>query len=250
MEALLTTDALLVGYRSRSILPALDLTVRAGEFWAIVGVNGSGKTTMLRTLLGLLPAVGGALEWSDEAVVSYVAQRGELDTTVPGRVRDFVHGGLDREWSFVNWRHGDGRAVRDALLQAQCDPLSELQFANLSEGQKARVRLARALASRPNVLVLDEPTSSVDSVSEDAIFETLAELSRAHGVTLLVVSHRTHVFVGRATHAIFVDRDDGAAIAGAFQDVVQAPSFLSRHGAVSGHAYELPDEPGKSMNSG
>jgi len=242
-SAILSARSLLVGYRGGAILPPIDLTAREGEFWAVIGSNGSGKTTMLRTVLGLLPRVAGELEWSADAIVSYVAQRSDYDTGVPGRVRDFVWGSVDRDWSFMHWRGGDRRVIPEALSRARCEPLSELQFTNLSEGQRARVRLARALVSRPNVLVLDEPTSSVDSVSEQAIFDTLVDLSREQGVTLFVVSHRTQVFVGRATHAIFVDRDDRAAITGRFEDVVRAPSFMNRHGRLSEHAYELPTEP-------
>ncbi|HXV62027.1 MAG TPA: ATP-binding cassette domain-containing protein [Vicinamibacteria bacterium] len=239
----LTTRGLLVGYRGRAILPPIDVTVRRGDFWAVVGVNGSGKTTLLRTLLGLLPRVGGQIEWNEETVLSYVAQWSDFDASVPSRVRDFVRAGLDRGWSFLRWGHRDPDSVQEALAEAKCDRLADEQFSSLSEGQKGRVRLARALVSSPNVLVLDEPTSAVDSVTEAAIFDTLDELRRVRGVTLLVISHRTHVFVGRATHAIFVDRDDGAAVTGTFEEVVRAPPFLSRHGPIGSYGFARPDAP-------
>jgi ABC-type Mn2+/Zn2+ transport system ATPase subunit len=209
------------------------MLVRPGEFWAVIGVNGSGKTTLLRTVLGLTPKVGGDYRWSDEAVLSYVPQRSDLDAGVPNRVMDFVAAGRDRGWSFLKWRSDGGPWLRAALEDARCSELAHQQVSNLSEGQKGRVRLARALVSNPNVLVLDEPTSAVDSVTEPQIFETLEELRRARGVTLVVVSHRPAVFAGRATHAIFVDRDLGVAVSGEFRDIVTAPSFLTRLGTMA-----------------
>jgi ABC-type Mn2+/Zn2+ transport system ATPase subunit len=128
-----------------------------------------------------------------------------------------------------------------ALEDARCGELAGQPFGNLSEGQRGRVRLARALVSNPNVLVLDEPTSALDSVTEPAIFDTLEKLRRARGVTLLVVSHRTRVFAGRATHALFVDRGSGVAVAGEFNQVVTAPSFLSRQGAIPSQEPPSPD---------
>lgn len=208
------------------------MTVRDREFWAVVGVNGSGKTTLLRTVLGLLPRVGGDYRWSADAVLSYVSQRSDRDSGVPSRVRDFVGAGQDRGWSFLKWRRSAHAPLRKALEDARCQELADQQFSNLSEGQKGRVRLARALVSSPNVLVLDEPTSALDSVTEPAIYDTLETLRRARGVTLLVVSHRTTVFAGRATHALFVDRETGVVVSGEFREVVTTPSFLSRHGVV------------------
>ena len=230
---LLSCRDLLVGYGGHPILPPINVRARAGEFWAIVGVNGSGKTTFLRTALGLLGRIDGELVWAENAVVSYVAQHHDVDASLPGRVRDFVGSGRDRGWSFLSWRHADSDAVQRALEDARCEDLEEEQFASLSEGQKGRARIARALASGPNVLVLDEPTSAVDSVTERAVFDTLDTLRRTRGVTIFVVSHRTRVFAGRATHALYVDRAEGAAVAGAFDEVVQAPAFLSRHGPIA-----------------
>jgi ABC-type Mn2+/Zn2+ transport system ATPase subunit len=131
--------------------------------------------------------------------------------------------------------------VQRALEDARCEDLGDEQFASLSEGQKGRARIARALASGPNVLVLDEPTSAVDSVTEQAVFDMLDALRRARGVTILVVSHRSHIFVGRATHALYLDRVEGTAVAGVFDEVVRAPAFLSRHGPVTPPGDPLSD---------
>jgi ABC-type glutathione transport system ATPase component len=113
-------------------------------------------------------------------------------------------------------------------------------MARLSEGQKSRAVLARALASNPNVLVLDEPTSVVDALTERAIFDLLEALRRERRLALIVVSHRSELFLGRATHAIFVDRLGGVASAGSFDGIIRSPAFLSSHGPIPSPAPPYP----------
>lgn len=241
---LIVCRGLAVGYGGRAILPPLDFEVRRGEFWALLGMNGSGKTTLIRTLLGLLPKVGGEIERTPGSVMSYVPQRTELDPTLPSRVVDFVRSGWDRGWSFLDpLPRRDHDAMRRALQHARCSDLVHQQIAHLSEGQKARAVLARALVSSPNVLFLDEPTSSVDAVTERAVFELLDELRRERDLALVVVSHRSELFEGRATHAVYVDRAGGVAIAGSFLDVTRSAVFLARHGPIASPATPQPLSP-------
>jgi zinc transport system ATP-binding protein len=233
-----------VGYQGRAILPPLSFEIRTGEFWALLGNNGSGKTTLVRTLLGLLPRVGGETSRTPETIFSYVPQRTELDPTIPGRLIDFVRSGRDRGWSFLDpFRGNDDGATRKALADARCEDLAHRQLSQLSEGQKARAVLARALVSNPNVLVLDEPTSSLDAGTEKAVFDLLDVLRRDRELALIVVSHRSELFAGRATHAIFVDRLGDAAFAGSFDFVTSAPVFLSRHGPIPSPPFPPPPSP-------
>jgi zinc transport system ATP-binding protein len=235
---------LAVGYGGRAILPALDFEVRTGEFWALLGNNGSGKTTLIRTLLGLLARVSGEIERAPGTVMSYVPQRTELDPTVPTRVIDFVRSGRDRGWSFLDpLPRKDQESTRRALQDARCADLIYEQMSHLSEGQKARAVLARALVSTPNVLFLDEPTSSVDAATERAVFELLDALRRERDLALVVVSHRSELFVDRATHAVYVDRAGGVAVAGEFGTVTRSSVFLSRHGPLASPASPPPLSP-------
>jgi zinc transport system ATP-binding protein len=241
---LVVARELVVGYQGRPILPALQFEIRRGEFWALLGNNGSGKTTLIRTLLGLLPRVGGEVYRAPETIFSYVAQRTELDPAIPGRVIDFVSSGWDRGWSFLHpFRGNDHGATRRALADARCDDLAHQQLARLSEGQKARAVLARALVSNPSVLILDEPTSSVDAGTERAVFDLLEALRRERSLALIVVSHRSELFVGRATHAIFADRVSGVASAGGFDAITGSPMFLSLHGPIPSPASPAPLSP-------
>jgi len=241
---LIACRGLAVGYGGRAILPSLDIEVRTGEFWALLGNNGSGKTTLIRTLLGLLPRVGGEIERAPETVMSYVPQRTELDPTIPNRVVDFVRSGRDRGWSFLDPFHADDHgATRKALRDARCDDLALQQLSHLSEGQKARAVLARALVSNPKVLVLDEPTSSVDAITERAVFELLDALRRERDLALIVVSHRSELFIGRATHAVYVDRVGGVAASGEFDAITRSAVFITRHGPIASPAAPPPISP-------
>lgn len=241
---LIASRGLVVGYGGRGILPALDLDVRTGEFWALLGNNGTGKTTLIRTLLGLLPKVEGEIDRAPDIVMSYVPQRTELDSTLPGRVVDFVRSGGDRGWSFLDpFLRKDQGALRRALQDARCDDLAHEQLTHLSEGQKARAVLARVLVSNPNVLVLDEPTSSVDALTERAVFELLDALRRERDLALIVVSHRSELFVGRATHAVYVDRTGGVAMAGTFPEITSSANFITRHGPIASPAQPAPLSP-------
>jgi zinc transport system ATP-binding protein len=234
---LIAARGLVVGYGGKGILPPLDLDVLKGEFWALLGRNGSGKTTLIRTLLGLLPRVEGELRRAPETGMSYVPQRTELDPTLPGRVVDFVRSGRDRGWSFLDpFPRDDGDGLRRALQDARCADLAGEQMSHLSEGQKARAVLARALGSNPNVLVLDEPTSNLDASTERAVFELLDALRRERDLALFVVSHRSELFIGRATHAIYVDRSRGVAVAGSFDEITNSESFVTGHGSIASPA--------------
>ncbi|MEZ4472682.1 MAG: metal ABC transporter ATP-binding protein [bacterium] len=209
-EPLLATVGLRVGYDGHSLLPAIDLRIEAGQIWALIGRNGGGKSTLLRTLLGLQARVGGRIDRRPGLRVAYVPQRGDHDLAVPGRVIDVVRGGLDRGWSFLRPRalldHG---GVDRALEATSMAGLARHRFSTLSEGQKQRVLVARALAGDPHILLLDEPTSAMDPVNEEAIFSLLHDLSHQRDLAILVASHQMSFVPRFASHVVMVDKDDG-----------------------------------------
>lgn len=236
-EPLLQLDQLVVGPRATPLLPPIDLTVAARTCWAVVGPNGSGKSTLLRTILGLQPALGGRIA-RRPAAIGYVPQRTELDLAVPARVLDLVRAGSDRGWSFANpfaLRHAR-RRIEDALRDTGIEPLAREPWANLSEGQKQRVLVAQALASEPALLVLDEPTSAMDLHAERSLFQLLDDLRAQRGLAILVVSHHLALLARHATHALFVDRDQLAVLAGPMADVARSPAVVDRFGL----ALQLP----------
>ncbi|MBT9559292.1 MAG: ATP-binding cassette domain-containing protein [Myxococcales bacterium] len=257
--ALLEARALDVGYGGRALLPTLDLRIDAGQTWAVLGRNGGGKSTLLRTLVGSQRPVRGAVHRYGTAL-SYVPQRHSTDAFLPARVIDVVTAGRDSGWSFLvpgalrdlvhliaARRHqpqggcgGDapsGReavdehdAVAEAIAETALDSVRYRRFSELSEGQKQRALIARALVSSPRLIVLDEPTSAMDIVSEDAIFELLEHLRRDHHMTLLVATHQLHFLDRFATHALLVDKDTRTLEAGVASELSSSAAFARHYG--------------------
>jgi len=219
-DARLHVKDLIIGYDNQAILPPLTWNMRAGEIWALFGPNGGGKSTLLRTLLGLQPKIAGHIA-TQHVAWSAVFQREATHHLAPQRVIDVIAQGADRSWGFLRpWRTP---AQKDACMQAAKDtqilPLLQRPYAALSEGQKQRVLIARALASSPTLLVLDEPTSAMDASHQQSTFALLEHIAQTRALTILVASHHMDALMASATHAVYVDHHHNLAVTGAFDAV-------------------------------
>lgn len=186
-----------VAYSGRRVLHGVDLEVRAGEVLALLGANGSGKSTMVRALVGLLPVSRGEVRlfgtplprFHDWHRIGYVPQRITAASGVPATVQEVVAGGRlsRRPW----WRpptKADWVATGQALATVGLAEKARAGVASLSGGQQQRVLIARALAGDPELLVMDEPLAGVDLPSQEAFATTLQTLAD-EGRTLLLVAH-------------------------------------------------------------
>jgi zinc transport system ATP-binding protein len=180
------------------VLRDVDLTIEAGEFVAIAGPNGGGKTTLLRIALGIEEPKQGiarlfgepALSFSRRERLGYLAQRAQLGTTAPVSVRELVTAGrAPRTGLFHPLRAHDRRVVERAIERVGLGDRRDAVLSTLSGGQQQRAFIAKALAGEPDLLVLDEPTAGVDADAQESFAALLEELHRDLGATIIFVSH-------------------------------------------------------------
>ena len=182
-----------VSFREAPVLEDIDLRIGARDALAILGPNGSGKTTLLRVMLGLVtPDAGsvrvlGAAPGRARGGVGYVPQRVQVDLDFPVRVEDVVRMGRLGRARAGRVREADREIAHDALVRVELEALARRPIGALSGGQLQRVLIARALAQRPRLLLLDEPTASLDERVGRNIWELFEELSAEMAV--VVVSH-------------------------------------------------------------
>ncbi|MEU9652649.1 metal ABC transporter ATP-binding protein [Streptomyces sp. NPDC048110] len=181
---------------SRPVLRGIDLTVRRGQVVALLGANGSGKSTAVRTIIGQVPVTDGEIElfgaprrrFRDWGRLGYVPQRTTAAGGVPATVTEVVSSGRLSRARFGVLRKADHEAVRRALdLVGMADRAKDSVNA-LSGGQHQRVLIARALAAEPELLIMDEPMAGVDLASQEVLAETL-RAQVAAGATVLLVLH-------------------------------------------------------------
>lgn len=181
----------------RPILRHIDLTVRAGEFVALMGANGSGKSTLVRALTGLLPLATGDLrlfgtpygDFGDWQRIGFVPQRGGAASGVPASVWEVVASGrLTRRRLLRPLGRADRAAIADALEVVGLADRARDRASSLSGGQQQRVLIARALAGEPELFFLDEPTAGVDLPNQRALADALQTLSD-RGATVVLVAH-------------------------------------------------------------
>ncbi|MGE4441226.1 MAG: metal ABC transporter ATP-binding protein [Desulfomicrobium sp.] len=218
-------------YDKREVLSDVDLTVASGDFMAVIGPNGGGKTTLVKLILGLLaPKAGtvrvlGADPLSTRPAVGYVPQHALIQPSFPVTVHEVVLLGLRREGGLLSSRRWPGYRGRDkekameALRMVDMAELSSRRFDALSGGQKQRVLVARALVSDPALLLFDEPTSNIDPQGKLCLFDLLSNLSAT--ITIVMVSHDLISASTRISSVAVVNR---ALIQGAGRELT--PSML------------------------
>lgn len=206
---LLSLQDLTFAREERTILNHINFTIDHGDFIAITGPNGGGKTTLLHLILGLLKPTGGKVVFYDHSgniastppAFGYLPQKNSIDASFPITVREVIASGLLNDHKICK---ADKAALIDKYLHlVGLEALAQRTIGCLSGGQIQRALLARALIRQPEVLILDEPLSYLDKFFEERLYEILSEVSQQS--TILLVSHEMSRIAGMAGRHIIID---------------------------------------------
>jgi zinc/manganese transport system ATP-binding protein/zinc transport system ATP-binding protein len=228
---LVTVSDLSAGYDRSPAIEHVNLTIMAGDFVGVVGPSGSGKTTLLRALLGAVSVYEGSVTIGEHpagraaARVGYVPQLETVDWNFPVTVEEVVMMGLAARSGALPWSRGADRdAAGEVMRRLGIDRYRRRHIRELSGGQQQRVFLARALVSRPRLLLLDEPTSGVDIKTRDEILHLLDELNHG-GLTIVLTTHELNAV---AAHLPWVVCINGSIVAEGAPERVFTPEILRR----------------------
>lgn len=195
MDTLLRVKNLSVSFDSQKLLDNLNFTLRRGEMLAVIGPNGAGKTVLLKTLLGMFPHEG-EISWSKEVTIGYVPQKIEADRHLPLNLKNLLAAKAEvlglKNFSIKKLAEEVG--LNEAALNTP--------IGHLSGGQFQRALIAFALLGDPAVLILDEPTASIDKPGEEKMYGLVRRLRDAHGLTVIMVSHELSVIYNYATQVL------------------------------------------------
>ena len=200
-----------LGYEKKSIIDNISFDVHEGDYIAITGENGVGKSTLVKTLLGLLPTLRGKIELCENmrhSDIGYLPQSSFVGRDFPASVYEVVLSGCiaDRgAFPFYRQRHKD--EAKNNMERLGITHLSAKNFGELSGGQSQRVLLCRALCAAKKMLLLDEPVQGLDPSATHEMYNAVKDLNKKDGMAVLMVSHDICTTLAYATHILHLSSD-------------------------------------------
>lgn len=208
-EPLVFVKNISFSFGSTKVLEDINLSITTGDFLAIIGPNGSGKTTFLKIILGILEPYKGVIQLLGEDVksfrqwdkIGYVPQKAiNIDTFFPVSVREVVAMGLLSKKDFPRFlRRRDEKVIDQALEQVDLKDFKTRRIGELSGGQQQRVFIARAIVNQPSLLFLDEPTAGIDAATQEKFYSMLGTLNQANKITIVLITHDVGIISNRVT---------------------------------------------------
>lgn len=201
---------LAIGYEGKTVVQNINLSVKKGDYLCVIGENGAGKSTFMKTLLGLLSPVSGKIEFHDglkKNEIGYLPQQTEVQKDFPASVREIVLSGCQgRSGLRPFYNTQEKELAEDAMERMQITDLARRCYRELSGGQQQRVLLARALCATQKMLLVDEPVSGLDPKATAQMYELLEELNEIDGITIIMISHDIASAMKYASHILRVGK--------------------------------------------
>jgi zinc/manganese transport system ATP-binding protein len=202
---------LAAGYGALDVWAHANFSIPTGSFTAILGPNGGGKSTLIRTILGLLPPSRGELEVMGDRprrgnpLIGYIPQRSSFDPDLSIRGRDFVNLGIDgHRWGVRLPGSGTAAAADTAIRSVGAESYADRPIGRLSGGEQQRLLLAQALVGYPQLLLMDEPLSQLDVRNQSLIVQLIGDVKRARELTVLLIAHDVNPLLPHIDRVLYV----------------------------------------------
>ncbi len=208
--SLLKVSGLSLGYEGKTIVDSISFTVNQGDFLSIIGENGTGKTTLVKGLLGLIGKLSGNIELSEgitQSHIGYLSQKNLIAKDFPASVWEIVLSGFLNSKRLGLFYSKEQKDEAEAMMKkVDILNLKNTSFSQLSGGQQQRVLLARALCAAKKLILLDEPTTGLDPKATSDFYSLLSELNK-EGVTVIMVSHDVTGAIRLSSHILYLGKD-------------------------------------------
>lgn len=207
MDNYIEVNNLFFGYdKDQTILENITLNVKKNDFLAIIGPNGGGKSTFLKLILGLLKPKSGTISVNiDKSFLGYVPQNTNLNINFPITALEVVlMGHIGSKKTLFGYSKEEVACAMNSLKQVSMETYADVKIGNLSGGQRQRVFIARALCANPKIILLDEPTASIDVQGQQEVYDLLKQLSLT--ISIVVVSHDISVLLNYAKNVAHINK--------------------------------------------
>lgn len=203
--ALIECSNVCVSYGNYEACKNVSFTLNKGDYLCVVGANGSGKSTIVKTILGLNKIKSGKIEFNRKNT-GYLPQQHNIQRDFPASVKEIVLSGCC-SGNRLFYSKQDKIRAREQIKKLGIENIEKKHFAELSGGQQQRVLLARALCAAKDLIVLDEPVTGLDPVVTDEFYSIIRKLNKEEGVAVIMVSHDVHRAVQNSTHILHMNKE-------------------------------------------